>query len=78
MSRLTEMKTGQQCIFIRLHDAGTRRVQRLADMGLLPGEPLRVLHNSGHGPVTILAKGARIALGYMIAGSIEVKEITNG
>lgn len=53
-------------------------MQRLADMGILPGESLKVLQNQGHGPVTIYVKGTRVALGHKIAEAIEVKELKDG
>jgi len=52
-------------------------MQRLADMGLLPGEPLKVLQNQGHGPVTVAVKGSRVALGYKMSEAIEVKEMAD-
>ncbi|MEW5894659.1 MAG: ferrous iron transport protein A [Candidatus Omnitrophota bacterium] len=78
MPRLTEIKKGTECIFVRLHDGGRQRLQRLVDMGILPGEPLKVIDNQGHGPVMIYVKGARVALGHLIAAAIEVREIAYG
>ncbi len=75
MPRLTAMKTGSRCIFVRLLNGGGGRTQRLADMGILPGEPILIIQNQGHGPVTIYVKGARLALGYKISESIEVEEL---
>ena len=77
MPLLTEIKTGTSCIFIGLKEGGDRRRQRLADMGVLPGEPIKVLDNQGHGPVTIYVKGSKIALGHMLAKAIDVKEIAH-
>ncbi len=78
MPRLTDMKTGCRCLFVRLNSGGSHRAQRLADMGLLPGEPLKILQNQGNGPVTIYVKGSRIALGHTMAKALEVREITDG
>ncbi len=47
---------------------------RLADMGLVPGAELRVLHGHGHGPVLIDLKGSRVALGRGMAHKIMVEE----
>ena len=47
---------------------------RLTDMGLIPGEQLKVLHNSGFGPVTVMIKGAKVALGHGLASKILVEE----
>jgi Fe2+ transport system protein FeoA len=49
-------------------------MQRLTDMGLLPGERLMVLHNTGFGPVTVLIKGAKVALGHGLASKVIVEE----
>lgn len=73
MLQLTRAKTNSNLIFIRL-EGGGGAMQRLTDMGLLPGERFKVLHNSGFGPVTVLIKGAKVALGHGLASKIIVKE----
>jgi len=73
MLRLTQARTNVNLIFTHLE--GSRgAMQRLTDMGLLPGERLRVLHNTGFGPVTVLIKGAKVALGHGLASKIIVEE----
>lgn len=54
-------------------DVGCRAMNRLASMGLLPGETITVLKNSNSGPVLLLVKGAHIALGRGIASRIFVE-----
>jgi len=49
-------------------------MQRLTDMGLIQGVRLKVLHNSGYGPVTVLIKGTKVALGHGLASKIMVEE----
>ena len=73
MHRLTQARTNVNLIFTSL-EGGRGAIQRLTDMGLIPGERLRVLHNSGYGPVTVLMKGAKVALGHGLAAKIIVKE----
>ena len=73
MHKLTNAKTNINLIFTSL-EGGHGAMQRLTDMGLIPGERLKVLHNSGHGPVTVLIKGAKVALGHGLAVKIIVKE----
>ncbi len=73
MHRLTQARTNVDLIFASL-EGGRGATQRLTDMGLIPGERLRVLHNSGYGPVTVLIKGAKVALGHGLAAKIIVKE----
>jgi len=76
MAKLTEIQSGNQCFVVRIHGGGRERVQRLADMGIFPGEMLKVVSNQGHGPVTIVVKGTRMALGHTAASSLEVREIS--
>ena len=77
MTRLIDIKAGLTCVFVRTHGQGRERMQRLADMGLLPGEPIKVLQNQGHGPVTIYIKGSRVALGHGMSEFIEVEALKN-
>ena len=73
MYKLTDAGTGINLIFTSVK-GGRGATQRLIDMGLIPGERLKVLHNSGYGPVTVLIKGARVALGHGLAEKILVEE----
>lgn len=50
-----------------------RGLQRwLADMGLTPGVPIRVIHNQMTGPVLIDLRGSRVALGRGVAQKVMV------
>ncbi len=73
MHKLIHSKTNVNLIFTSV-EGGRSAVQRLTDMGLLPGEKLKVLHSSGYGPVTVLIKGAKVALGHGLAAKIIVEE----
>ena len=73
MHKLTYAKTNVSLIFSFV-EGGRGAIQRLTDMGLIPGERLKVLHNSGYGPVTVLIKGAKVALGHGLAAKIIVEE----
>ncbi|MCG8431439.1 MAG: ferrous iron transport protein B [Candidatus Omnitrophica bacterium] len=73
MDRLTTARVHTKLIVVRI-DGGHRGAQKLRDMGLLPGERLQVVHNAGHGPVTVLIKGAKVALGHGLAEKILVRE----
>lgn len=42
---------------------GHSLVARLAALGLTPGVPFEVAQNSGHGPVIVLVRETRLALG---------------
>ena len=48
---------------------------RLLSLGFLPGEVILVINQSGWGPLTVLVKGSKIALGRGIAHKIPVQEL---
>ena len=73
MHKLTHAKTNVNLIFISL-EGGRGAMQRLTDMGLIPGERLKVLHNSGYGSIAVFIKGAKVALGHGLAAKIIVEE----
>lgn len=73
MCKLTQARANVNLVFISVK-GGHGAIQRLTDMGLIPGECLKILHNSGYGPVTVLIKGAKVALGHGLAGKIMVEE----
>lgn len=77
MHKLTEARTGRELILVSI-EGGKAMMQRLTDMGLIPGERLKVLHNSGFGPVSILVKGSKVGLGHSLASKIIVKEQRHG
>jgi ferrous iron transport protein A len=59
---------------IRHLSGGQTFVGRLAALGLTPGTELKVLQNLRHGPVLILVRDTRIALGRGEARKILVEE----
>ena len=73
MFKLTQAKEGLPLV-LALIEGGHCLANKLTDMGLLPGEKIQVINNSGHGPITVLLKGAKLALGQGIAKSIIVEE----
>jgi ferrous iron transport protein A len=48
---------------------------RLLSVGFLPGEVISVINQSGWGPLTVLVKGSKIALGRGIAHKILIQEL---
>ena len=48
---------------------------RLLSVGFLPGEVISVINQSVWGPLTVLVKGSKIALGRGIAHKILVQEL---
>ena len=58
--------------------AGRGLTQRLVDMGLIPGTPVRIINSQMPGPVIIDLRGSRLALGYGVAQKIIVERLENG
>ena len=52
--------------------AGWGLLRRLADMGLTPGIPIRVINSQMPGPVLINLRGSRVALGRGVAQKVMV------
>ena len=67
---LDAVRTGETCLYERADDpclAG-----RLASLGFLPGVAVRMLRNAKRGPLLVLARHTRVALGREIASGIVV------
>jgi Fe2+ transport system protein FeoA len=73
MNRLTGVKTGKRVVLVSI-DGGRSAEMRLAEMGFLPGAEIHMVNNSGTGPLTVIIKGTRLALGHGLAGKLLVKE----
>ena len=57
-----------------LHLYGGRDlVTRLAALGLTPGVEVRMIQNFGRGPLIVLVRGTRLALGRREAGRVHVQ-----
>ena len=54
-------------------DRGHRLEHRLNYMGLVPGEPVKVVQNNAPGPVVVAVKGSRLCLGRGIACKLMVR-----
>lgn len=63
---------GEKVRFVQA-ETGHSLKARLADMGLIPGEPLEVVRNSTHGPFIILVKGTQVMLGRGMTHKIMVE-----
>ena len=67
---LDAVRTGETCLYERADDpclAG-----RLASLGFLPGVAVQMLRNAKRGPLLVLARHTRVALGREIAAGIVV------
>jgi ferrous iron transport protein B len=59
---LTELKNGEHGAVCQLR-GGHQFTGRLAAMGFTPGVEVTIARNDGHGPILVIARGARLALG---------------
>lgn len=70
MCPLSQCRDGET-VYIRGFVGGSQIRQKLQAMGLMPGEQIEIL-SCGNGPVLVLAKGVRLALGQGLAEHILV------
>ena len=52
---------------------GRSVMQRLADLGLIPGTSIKIIKSMGNGPLLLEVKGSRIALGRGISMKLFVE-----
>ena len=62
-------------VFVRKMEGGRELVTRLTALGLSIGSQLKVLQNRAHGPLLVLVRDTRIALGRGQAIKILVEEL---
>jgi ferrous iron transport protein B len=73
MIRLSEAKIGQEITLFRI-DGGRGMKKKLAEMGFVPGEKVKRIESSANGPVIVVVKGTKIAIGRGMADKIIVRE----
>ena len=69
---LSMVQEGAEVIVVGFK-GGARFVQKLADMGFVPGTKVRVLRNQSSGPMIVILRGMQLAIGRGIATKIEVR-----
>ncbi len=69
---LSDLPTGTKAVICCL-GGGKWLSARAAALGFTPGAEVTVLQNYGHGPVIVMVRGARIALGRGEARKIQVE-----
>jgi ferrous iron transport protein A len=69
---LGNLPTGARATVCRLC-GGREFAARAAALGFTPGAEVTVLQNYGHGPVIVLVRGSRVALGRGEAQKIQVE-----
>jgi len=70
---LGELGAGQTARVESFH-AGRGLVSRLAVLGFLPGQEIKMVQNFGHGPVIVTVRDTRVALGRHEAEQITVRK----
>jgi len=80
MERLVSLDTlaPQEKAFVRSLDGGCGFVSRLAALGFTPGAPIRIVQNRGRGPMIVLVRDCRVALGRGEARKVWVQHEENG
>jgi len=70
---LTDIPTGKEAAILRIL-CGRKASMRLNELGILPGEKIKVVNRMAHGPIEIEVKGTKVAIGYGLAKKILVEE----
>ncbi len=70
MMPLAMLRDGEAGRIVAVY-GGRGLMRRLAELGFIPGERVKVLR-SGPGPILVLVKGSRMALGHGVAMKILV------
>lgn len=73
MKPLNSIKMGCWVKVVSL-SGGRNAEKKLTEMGLYPGEVIKLLNYSADGPTTILVKGTKLAIGHRMADMIFVDE----
>jgi ferrous iron transport protein A len=68
---LAELKTGEHA-FLQGIQAGRGVLSRMTSLGFTPGVEIEMTQNFGHGPLRVLVRGTRIALGRQEAKCVMV------
>lgn len=75
MISLKDLEADEHAI-VRQFRGGHEYAGRLAALGFTPGVEVTVERNESHGPILVIVRGARVALGRGEAGKILVEKIT--
>lgn len=64
-------RPGEKLVVVGL-SGGWGLCRKLADMGLVPGVAIRVIHSQRAGPLVVDLRGSRVILGFGVASKIMV------
>jgi Fe2+ transport system protein FeoA len=73
MNRLTNVQAGKKVIISSV-EGGRQAEMRLSEMGFSPGQKIDVLQHCAIGPLMVMVKGTKLALGHGLANKIFVEE----
>jgi len=59
-------------------EGGHGLLSRMATLGFTPGAEVTMMQNMGRGPVIVLVRGARVALGRGEAGKVQIRVVNDG
>lgn len=71
---LSDSRAGRVYLLVGL-EAGRELKEKVYSMGLNSGAKLKVINNSGHGPVGLEVRQTRLGIGRGMAAKIWVKEV---
>lgn len=74
MTLLNSKENAHLC-FLAYGDVSDEERKKLVDLGLVPGEKIKILGGTRFGFITVMLKGGKIALDTNSASKILVKEI---
>jgi len=74
MKPLSDLLAGEHGVVCQFR-GGHEYTGHLAALGFTPGVEIVVARNEGHGPILVIARGARMALGRGEAGKIMVEKL---
>lgn len=72
---LSNLKPGEHAALIEIH-AGKGALGRMSSLGFTPGAVVEMVQNYGHGPLIVMLRGTRIALGRYEAEKLLVQRNT--
>jgi len=72
---LAELVTGEHATVISF-TAGRAVINRMASLGITPGAEVDMTQNYGHGPLIVIVRGTRVALGRGEAAQVFVERST--
>lgn len=68
---LLSLRVGEKGVVIRII-GGQSACKRLNELGFVPGTEIKLVNKISSGPVMILVKGSKLALGRGLANKVEV------